>query len=494
MPTLPPLSEAWQPLPPAAWDSAAARHLLRRAGWTARPADVARAQQDGLEATLARLFPETPALLAKPASITQLESELPALTEQTRSATGPERQRLQKDLRERAASTLQDLSLAWLDHASTAGHEAAAKWTAFLSDIYVVSQEKVKQTGLIYAHQDILIRHGLGRAPALTKAISRSPAMIVYLDLQDSRRDAPNENFARELFELFTLGEGNYSEADIKEAARAFTGYRQRLGEVRVAPQQADKGSKTIFGRSGRFDGDDVIDLVYEQPAAATFLPRELVRFYLTDTALPADYLTALGDAWRRSNFDLRRLALQFFGSRLFFASEFRGTLIKSPLQFYLGLIQDLDLQIAPLPRQVLGPLRQMGQMLYQPPNVRGWVGGRSWINSSTFAARRQVVQGFFSPLNEALLNADDVRALNAARATGRTRFVVSDAMLTDFAALTPAEFATRVAAQFLPVSVDAAYLEAIRDFATADGNARSTDRVRAAIAAILQSPEYQLC
>lgn len=494
MPTLPTPTEAWQPLPVTAWDAAAARHLLRRTGWTARPAEVERALSDGLAATLDRLFPRTSVRLPKPASIAELEAAVPELTEEARSATGPERQRLQKELRDKSATALQDLSLAWLGFAATPGREAIAKWTQFLSDIYVVSQEKVKQTGLVFAHQDILLAQGLGDAPDLTKAISRSPAMIVYLDLQDSRRDAPNENFARELFELFTLGEGNYSEDDIKEAARAFTGYRQRLGEVRVVERQSDTGAKTIFGRRGRFDGDAVIDLVYEQPAAATFVPRELVRFYLTDTPLPDEYLVALGKSWQSSGFNLRTLARQFFGSRLFFAEEFRGTQIKSPLHFYVGLLQDLGLDVAPLPRQALAPLRQMGQMLYQPPNVRGWVGGRSWINSSTLAARRQLVQALFSPLNEALLNADDIRALNTARAAGRTRFVVDDAALAELAALEPDAFAERVVRQFLPNGANPAYVAAIRDFAAAEGRGAGPERVRAALAALLQSPEYQLC
>jgi uncharacterized protein (DUF1800 family) len=204
--------------------------------------------------------------------------------------------------------------------------------------------------------------------------------------------------------------------------------------------------------------------------------------------------LVALGTTWKASGFDLGALARQFFGSRLFFAAEFRGTLIKSPLQFYLGLLQDLSLEVAPLPRQALAPLRQMGQMLYQPPNVRGWIGGRSWINSSTLAARRQLVQALFSPLNESLLNADDVRALNAARAAGRSRFVVDDAFLAELAPLEPDAFAERIVRQFLPRTVSPAYVGAIRDFAASEGRTGGTERVRAALAALLQSPEYQLC
>jgi len=486
-------AEAWQPLPARAWNAAAARHLLRRAGWTARPADVERAVAEGLPHTLDRLFPATPPPLAKPESVTALEAELPELTRQLRTAPAEERAGLQRELRERTTRALQDLGLEWLRFAATPGHEAFAKWALFLGDIYVVSQAKVRQPGLIHAHQEILLRHGLGRAPELTKAISRSPAMIVYLDLQASRKGAPNENFARELFELFTLGEGHYSEQDIKEAARAFTGYRQQLGRVRVVPREIDDTPKTVFGRTGPFSGDDVIDLAYEQPAAATFLPGELARFYLADAPLPAEHLAALGAGWQAKNFDLRWLARTFFSSRLFFEPDFRGNLIKSPVQFYLGLLQDLRLDVTPLPRRTLAPLRQMGQTLYQPPNVRGWVGGRRWINSSTLAARRQLVLALLAPLNETLLNADERADLDAARAAGHGRFVVGDEDLAPYAALEADAFAARLTGDLLPASVDDAYRAALRAF-VAGADPDRNDRVRTALAAVLQSPEYQLC
>ncbi len=488
--------EAWAPLPAAAWDEAAACHLMRRAGWTARPEDVSRALAEGLPATLERLFPARAPAFTKPGSITRLEEIAPDILRRSREATGEERQRLQRELRERSQSALQDLSIKWLQFAGEPENSTFAKWNLFLSDVYVVSQEKVRQSNLIYGHQEILFRHGLGRATDLTKAVSRSPAMIVYLDLQQSQREAPNENFARELFELFTLGEGNYTEADIKEAARAFTGYRQVMGRVQVQPRQADNRNKTIFGKTGPFTGDDVIDLTYRQPAASRFLPQEMARFYLTESALPRDHLISMGSWWQTNDFDLRRLALRFFGSRLFFDQSFRGTYIKSPVQFYLGLLQDLDLHVAPVPRLVINGLRQMGQTLYQPPNVRGWVGGRLWINSSTFSARRQIVQALFSPFNEANLNADELVEIAAARAEGRGRFVVDGESLRDYLALEPEQLTSRFVDYLLPVRPDNAYRDALRDFLATDTTDRRvrTDRVRNAAVTLLQSPEYQLC
>jgi uncharacterized protein (DUF1800 family) len=352
-------ADAWQPLPASAFDAPAARHLLRRATWSAQPDEVERAVREGLPATLARIFPEKSAAFAKPKLVERLEEDTPDFAKRLRDAAPEQRRILQKEARDRSQQAFQDMSIKWLQFAADPGYAAQEKWTLFLSDIYVVSYEKGKNAAHIFDHNALLRRHAFGHAPTLTKAVSRSAAMIRYLDLQDSKRDAPNENFARELFELFVLGEGNYTEKDIKEAARAFTGYRQRLGEFYFADRQHDNRTKTIFGKSGAFTGDDVIDLAYKQSAAATYLPHELARFYLTDASLPAAHLNALGEWWRQQSFNLQALTHRFFGSRLFFAESYRGNYIKSPVQFYLGLIQDLQLDVAPLARQVLGSLRR---------------------------------------------------------------------------------------------------------------------------------------
>ena len=304
MPTSPALSPAaaWEPLPAAEWNADAARHLFRRAGWTALKADVEQAEREGLAATLDRLFPAEPVLFPEPIQVARFAEQVADYAGREKAAATPEERRLiQRERREQAQTAVQDMSLRWLSFAAQPANAAYAKWVLFLSDVYVVGFDKVQNPPFIFGHFDVLGRYGLGPAPVLAKAVSRSPAMMVYLDLNQNRREAPNENFARELFELFLLGEGNYTEQDIKEAARAFTGYRLRplTGEVFIAPNQHDAGPKTIFGQTGNFTGDDVIDLAYDLPAAGAFLPHELVKFYLSDTMLPPEYLLALGDRWR---------------------------------------------------------------------------------------------------------------------------------------------------------------------------------------------------
>ncbi|MEN9840466.1 MAG: hypothetical protein RL376_266, partial [Verrucomicrobiota bacterium] len=224
----PPLapSEAWQPLPASAWNAELARHLLRRAGWAARPDDVTRAVRDGLVATLERLFPATPPPLDRPAYLTLAQTRLAELRALKRKTEDPEERRLlEREERELERAGATELTFKWLQAAADPARSAYEKWLLFLADVYVVSAEKVRDADLIYRHFDLLRTAGTGPAPELTKAISRSPAMIRYLDLDRSSKKAPNENFARELFELFTLGQGNYTEDDIKQAARAFTGY-----------------------------------------------------------------------------------------------------------------------------------------------------------------------------------------------------------------------------------------------------------------------------
>jgi len=493
--------EAWLPLPASRWNAANARHLLRRAAWSAQPDDIDRAVADGLDATLDRLFPARPVPFPRPELITRSTQDAKDFQQKTRAATTADQKRaISREQRNRQRQAIQDMTVKWLQFAATPANSAQEKWTLFLSDIYVIATDKVRLPEHVYLHHTILRQFGLGSAPALAKAVSRSPAMIRYLDLQDSKKNAPNENFARELFELFTLGEGNYTEQDIKQSARAFTGYGLRDGRFYFDARQHDTASKTIFGRTGAYSGDDVIDLAFQQPAAAAFVPREMARFYLTDEPLPKEHLDALGAWWRGSGegiarLNLRALARRFFSSRLFYDPRHAGNYIKSPVQLYLGALQDLRLDVAPEPRAVIAPLRSMGQTPFAPPNVRGWVGGRNWINSATLAARRQLVQNLFNPLAEAALKSAKKTAPADASAAQRAHYAVDAARLLHFGRM-PAETATDT---FLKTFLAGARTNAYRDeilayLKPAGQPAQRLLRVRNAAITLMQTPEYQLC
>ncbi len=192
---------------------------------------------------------------------------------------------------------------------------------------------------------------------------------------------------------------------------------------------------------------------------------------------LPPAYLRALGARWRGAGYNLRWLAQNFFGSRMFFAPEFRGEFIKSPVQLYLGLVQDMSLDVIPLPRYVINPLRQMGQTLYNPPNVRGWVGGRNWINSTSLAARRTLVETLFHPIREDNLTADERAVVLAARAEHRD-FTVGDDRLAPLAGLDPDAVVRSLVGDLLSTPADASFREALRNFiAGAGANPREHQR-----------------
>ena len=489
-----PAAEAWQPLPVTEWNAAAARHLLQRIGFSASPAELTRVLADGPEKSVERYFAAMPAF-PKPRQIADIEADYPEIFRRISTGAPEEKRQAQQEAQERSREAQFDFTIKWLQLASHPENSPAEKWLLFLSDVWVVSLEKVRNSALIYQHQDILRRNALGSAAALAKAVSRSPAMIVYLDLQQSQPKAPNENFARELFELFTLGEGNYTENDIKQAARAFTGYRQRAGQFFFAARQHDDTEKTVFGQTGNFNGDGVIDLVFQQKAAGTFIPKEMVRWYLSEAPLPVEQTDALGAWWAGEGYDLRKLAVKFFSSRVFFDPAYRGNYIKSPVQFYLGLVQDLQLSVVPLARQLTGALRGMGQMPFDPPNVRGWVGGRSWINSDTLAARRQLIQALLSPINENNLNGDEQIEIAAAYADGVTNFTLDPGRLAQWAKLPADDRARQLVRDYVPDLTGTALEKEVAAFLERSTQlSQATGATRAALATLLESPNYQLC
>ena len=480
------------PLPANQFGQTEAQHLLRRAGFSATPDTVKQVLGDGLDATLKRWFSK-PVAMPVPDETEELVEEAVEMQAMIRRTDDQKKKNMmRRQLREQNKEAYQEYGIRWLQFAGEPRLSVQEKYVMFLQDIFVVGRDAVRGTGYLFKHQNLLRRDGFGSYRDLAKAVSRSPAMIRYLNLDKSYKKAPNENFARELFELFTLGEGNYTEQDIKEAARAFTGYRLGATDFRFAPGQHDGGVKTVFGETGRFDGDDVIDIVYRQPAAHEFVPRELVRFYLTEEPLPGAYTRDLGRAWRMRSFNMSYLLKKFFGSQLFYAPECRGNMIKSPVHYYLGLCQDLNLDVAPFPGPVLGSLRSMGQEFYNPPNVRGWVGGKHWINATTLAARRHLAKRLFDPINEDKLNADDYVELEAARAAGRAEFVVSRERLKTIAREDPDFIVDHFCSYFLPRSPNKDMrAKLVNHLKVPPGEKQH--HVKDVILVLLQSPQYQL-
>ncbi|MGH8635515.1 MAG: DUF1800 domain-containing protein [Burkholderiales bacterium] len=270
------------------------------------------------------------------------------------------------------------------------------RMTLFWHNHFVSSLRKVRPTRLMYRQNLLLRRHALGSFRDMLHAVARDPAMILYLDNASNRKGKPNENFAREVMELFTLGEGNYSEQDVKEAARAFTGWGidGESGAFRFRSGLHDAGVKTILGRSGAFDGDEVLDILLAQPQTAEAIVRKLWREFVSPDPDP-DEIRRVADVFRRTGYDIRAAMRALLTSEAFFAEANRATLVKSPVELLVGTLRQFRFDVGDVyPFVVIS--RQLGQDLMAPPNVKGWPGGDAWINAGTLLARKQIMARLF--------------------------------------------------------------------------------------------------
>jgi uncharacterized protein (DUF1800 family) len=257
---------------------------------------------------------------------------------------------------------------------------------------FVSSFNTVRAPDLLFKQNVLFRRHALGDFRALVHEIARDRAMMKYLDTVQSKKTAPNENFARELLELFTLGEGHYGETDIKELARVFTAYRvnEETGSFRLDRGQVDDGDKTILGRTAKFDAEAAIDHILAQPQAAVFIVERLWREFINERPDPA--VVAHIAARFRESWDIATLVRDLLTSEAFWSPANRGQLIKSPVDLLVGSVR-----LFRTPRveaiQLANQSRRLGLDLFVPPTVKGWTGGAEWINADTLLVRRDLVQ-----------------------------------------------------------------------------------------------------
>jgi uncharacterized protein (DUF1800 family) len=363
-------AEAWQPWRPAdrqPWSLKWAGHLYRRAGFGATWDELQEAVARGPDATLEGLLSGGPGL-------EQFDEEVDAVTKG-----------LPLVLR---GTTLHEYQGVWLYRMMNTPHPLRERMTLFWHNHFATSVAKVRQPGLMQRQNNLLRRHALGDFRALLLEVSRDPAMLIWLDSNSNVRGHANENFARELMELFALGIGNYTEKDVQAAARAFTGWHTAGGKFIDNRRQHDPGVKTVLGHTGPLDGQDVIAILLEQPAAARFLVGKLYRHFIAEDAPPsAQLLEPLADQFRKSGYDIAGVVGTMLRSRLFFSEHAYRRRIKSPVEFVVGLARTLGGKAAP--GELANLLDGLGQDLYSPPNVKGWDGGKAWLNSATMLARQ---------------------------------------------------------------------------------------------------------
>jgi uncharacterized protein (DUF1800 family) len=380
----------------------AARHLLNRTGFAASPAEIDSFARLTREQAVDRLLRQATTVAQTPPPRWVDEPILPPY--KLRAMSQEERMREQRLNVERGF----ELREWWFREMLNGPSPFTEKMTLFWHNHFATSQQKVRYGQLMYRQNVTLRRHALGNFGAMLKDVARDPAMVVYLDSVQNRRGQPNENFAREVMELFTLGEGQYSEQDIKEVARAFTGWSldRETGEFMFRRMLHDGGGKTVLGRSGAFDGEQVLDILLQQPQTAEFITRKLWKEFVSPT--PEDEeVHRLARLFRNSRYDIRTLMRAMLTSDAFYAPQNRAVLIKSPVEFVVGTLKQFDIETRTLRPFVLASAL-LGQNPMSPPNVRGWPGGEAWINSSTLLGRKQLIDRLF--------RADDRMELRVAR------------------------------------------------------------------------------
>jgi uncharacterized protein (DUF1800 family) len=242
------------------------------------------------------------------------------------------------------------------------------------------------QQGLL----DVIRRNALGNFGTMLKEVSKTAAMLNFLNNQQNRKDHPNENFAREVMELFTLGRGNYTENDIKEAARAFTGWSSNIkGEFVFRKFQHDAGSKTVLGRTGNFEGEDVLDILLEEKQTARYISQKIYKFFVNEKP-DAQKTEWLADRFYKNDYDIAKLMEDIFTSDWFYEEKNIGAQIKSPVELLVGIQRMLPMKLENEEALMLLQ-RVLGQLLFYPPNVAGWPGGKTWIDSSSLMMRMRI-------------------------------------------------------------------------------------------------------
>jgi uncharacterized protein (DUF1800 family) len=304
-----------------------------------------------------------------------------------KNAGGDENQR--RKIRQQSREDLKSLNITWLNQMVNSEQQLREKMALFWHGHFAS-----RNINILYQQQllDIIRQNALANFGGLLREVSKSASMINFLNNNQNKKGHPNENFAREVMELFTMGRGNYTENDIKEAARAFTGWGATLsGEFAFRKFQHDDGQKTVLGKTGNFDGDDVLNILLEHKQTATYITRKIYRYFVNDEP-DEGHVTWLANRFYQNSYDIKELMNDIFTSDWFYDAKNIGCRIKSPVELIVGIRRALPMKLENEQVQLLLQ-RLLGQVLFYPPNVAGWPGGKNWIDSSSLMFRLRIPQ-----------------------------------------------------------------------------------------------------
>jgi hypothetical protein len=493
MATLHPLLRPYKPSNESPFDATKAAHLLNRAGFGGTSAEIEKAVKLGPDGTLDWLFdfPDAPAQELSQTDVPDLSSiegypkDFREIQQKLRGMTPDERMQYRQQLMRANREAIVETASWWLKRMAFGPYPLQEKLTLFWHGHFTSSAKDERAAMLMWNQNELLRQFAAGNFHDFVKAVARDPAMLDYLNNQQNRKAHPNENFARELMELFTLGIGNYTETDIKQAARAFTGWAHDGDDYIFRKFDHDDGIKTFFGQKGNFNGDDVIEIILRHQACPKYIAGKLFKhFVYEDPEQPI--VDSLGEQLREGRYELRPVLRTMFSSQAFYSDRAIGAQIKQPVQLVAGTIRMLGVDMPP-GRALAAALNQMGQVPLEPPNVKGWPGGRMWINTSTLFVR----------YNTAVWLAGGGGQVPMARGgkPGKMKFAMGRAD-TNFAPDASASEAEKVVDAWIgrliqrPVEPDKkkTLIEALGD------RPGDEDAVKKMVQLIVSMPEYQLC
>ncbi len=374
---MPDLDDSWRPLEPTSsdpWDIRKVAHLHRRAGFAAGWQMLQRDVADGMEAATDRL-------------LNTAHSEDRGVFESVASG-------LRRGVRQGPDHEVR-LQAYWLYRMLFSPAPLQERMTLFWHNHFATSIDKVQNASLMLAQNELLRRGGLGKLSDLFNEILVDSAMLIWLDGANSPKERPNENLAREFFELFSLGVGNYSESDIREAARALTGWTQDPraygnADLHFDPEKLDRGRKTVLGATGTWNAADIVDITLGQPACADFICRKLYEHFVLDAdEAPPGLIESLAEELRGNDYSIRHVVAIILRSRHFYSHACIRKRIAGPVEWCVGLLRMLDMQPGEVRLAAIdNASRRQGQQLFHPPNVAGWSDGRNWITSTSLLER----------------------------------------------------------------------------------------------------------
>lgn len=347
-----------------------------------------------------------------------------------------------------------------------------------------------KSSKLAYQQLNTIRKHALGNFRSFVHAMARDVSMIRFLNNQQNRKKQPNENFARELMELFTIGRGNYTEQDIKEAARAFTGWSSDFkNEYKFKKHQHDFGQKTFMGKEGTFNGDDIINIILDRKETAYFICRKIYRFFVNDK-LNEKQVKLLAERFYQTDYDIKDLMLTIFKSDWFYAPENIGVKIKSPVELMAGIMRTLNVEFdGTLPVAFIE--RALCQVLFDPPNVAGWAGGKSWIDNSTLMLRLNLVGYLFLATDVHFKVKGDFEMKKRNKAVRKIKATVNlKPLISNWSKKENKQIFNELSHLLIQPALKSNY-ESVSPFLV---KSNKEDFIKSSLLRLMSLPEYQLC